>query len=281
MQLQNIDATISCPSTRKAGRHPRSLPSVPTQGEDAARSLAGWSAKSAEAAAGVAEPQYGALLNAATEYAFGTDSGLMLFDANAGGAPLVWARPRRTDWRGPVGLLKRFGPRGWRRFCALAVGTLLAACGGGGSDGNTTKAFSTGVPVTMMLTESAPLAPAMVDGTCVVFTPILSAEESSHYLAEAVRHVFEHIGESIRTCMDGDALSYLGTLPASHFFQDTLFINLDGTCPAGSSGCYWPGNPTVDRAQTHWPTDPVAADKLLSGLVGHEVWHAVAGFYHR
>ena len=255
MQLQKIDATVPCPNNQAAKSDPRSLPS--------------------------------ALLDAAAEYAFRTDRDLMLFDANGGGARLVWARPRRADGRGPVGqsafLLRRLGHRSWRRFLALAASAVLGACGGGGGGGgdNTADAYAKGVAVTMMLSESAPLPPAMVDGTCVVFTPVLSAQESSEYLSERTRKMFEHIGQSLRTCMDGKALSYLGTLPASPFFQDTLFINLDGTCPAGASGCYWPGNPTIDRAQTRWPTDPVAADQLVSGLVGHETWHAVAGWYHK
>jgi hypothetical protein len=169
-----------------------------------------------------------------------------------------------------------------RTFALALACALLAGCGNaqGTNDKQLPEADPPGAPVNLMLSDSEPAPPARVGDVCVVFAPDLPAAEVWYYQLGRVPAVFQHIGDSIRSCMAGTAAPYLGELPATHFYEQLLFINLDGSCPIGASGCYWPLNPTIDRAQTTWALDPAAADAQVSTLVGHEVWHAVAGNYH-
>lgn len=157
---------------------------------------------------------------------------------------------------------------------ALAAVFFVVACGGGGG------APPPGVPVNLILAESTSAPPALVNGQCVVFTERPQADELSNFQSGRVPAVFEHVGLSVRSCMDGNAATYLSAAPDSIFFEQRLFINLDGTCPQGYSGCYYPGNPTVDLLQTVFSLIPSIAERHLNMLVGHEVWHAVAGHFH-
>ncbi len=121
----------------------------------------------------------------------------------------------------------------------------------------------------------------MVGDECVVFTEVPSADEAARYTQGRVPDIFEQIGASIRRCMDGEAESYLAQVPEQLlFYRDTLYINLDGTCPPNSSGCYYPNNPTIDLLQTVLSLIPSIARIQLDRLLGHEVWHAVAGSFH-
>lgn len=157
----------------------------------------------------------------------------------------------------------------------LATQFLLVACGGG-DEGEPPP----GVPVQLVLVESTAAPPAQIDGQCVVFTERPQAQELSNYQWGRVPAVFEQVGSSVRRCMEGDAASYLSALPTTVFFEQQLFINLDGRCPPGYSGCYYPDNPTVDLLQTVLSLIPAVAERHLDMLVGHEIWHAVDGHFH-
>ena len=162
-----------------------------------------------------------------------------------------------------------------RSGAALLASLLLAACGSGG-EGDPPP----GVPVKVVLSESTAAPPALVDDYCVVFTERPTAEEVANYNSGRVPDVFNHIGRSVRQCMDGTAQTYLSQLPTSTFFKQTLYINMDGTCLPGQSACYYPGNPTIDLVQTVLSLIPAIAERQLNMLVGHEVWHAVVGYFH-
>jgi hypothetical protein len=159
--------------------------------------------------------------------------------------------------------------------CAVLSTTMLLA-GCSGSDGPT----PVGVPVKVLLSEGTPAPPALVNGECVVFTVHPTAEQVYAYQTAPVPDIFAHIGDSIRQCMSGTAQPYLGDIPQSYFYRATLYFNLNGSCPPHSSGCYYPNNPTVDQIQTHWLPTAAQADWQLSAIIGHEVWHAVAGSFH-
>lgn len=152
----------------------------------------------------------------------------------------------------------------------------MTACGGGAGGVDTPP----GEPLKLVLVESSPAPPAMVAGECVVFTENPTMSELARYNAGRVPEVFEHVGRSARQCMDGVAQTYLSQVPSQHFFRSTLYINLDGHCPQGASGCYYPNNPTIDLTQTVLWLIPELAGRQLDRLLGHEIWHAVAGSYH-
>ena len=167
----------------------------------------------------------------------------------------------------------------WRLRSLLAPLFLLTwtACGGGGGgDGQPPP----GVPVKLVLSESSAAPPAQVGEYCVVFTERPATGELLSYLTGRVPAVFRHVGRSVRQCMDGTAQPYLSQLPASRFFSDTLYINLDGQCPPHASGCYYDNNPTVDLVQTVFSLLPEVAEQQLNALIGHEIWHAVDGWFH-
>jgi hypothetical protein len=104
--------------------------------------------------------------------------------------------------------------------------------------------------------------------------------ELANYTSGRVPEVFEHVGRSARQCMDGTAQTWLGQLPQQYFFRSMLYINLDGRCPQGAAGCYYPNNPTVDLAQTALSLIPEIAQRQIDRVLGHEIWHAVAGSFH-
>jgi hypothetical protein len=159
-----------------------------------------------------------------------------------------------------------------------AFAVLIAACGGGGGGDGIDP--PPGEPLKLVLVESSEAPPAMVGDECVVFTENPTAAELASYNSGRVPDVFEHVGHSVRQCMDGIAQPYLSQVPQNHFFRSTLYINLDGKCPQGASGCYYPNNPTIDLIQTVLSLIPAIAQRQLDRLLGHEVWHAVAGSFH-
>jgi hypothetical protein len=177
--------------------------------------------------------------------------------------------------------------RGFRPVPGFLTPLALAACsvGGNGGQGSATDYVSvdhapTGTPVKLALVDSpAPALPAQSGDTCVVYTLRPTADQAWNYTVAPVPDIFAWIGGSIRMCMAGTAQAASGNVPAS-FYQATLYIDLNGSCPAGDGACYYPLNPTVDQAQTHWSSDAAAADWQLDNAVGHEVWHAVAGNFH-
>jgi len=164
----------------------------------------------------------------------------------------------------------------------------LAACSvGGGNQGSASSAdyidvsrAPTGMPVKLALVDSSsPALPAQLGDTCVVYTRHPTADEVWNYTVAPVPDIFAWIGGSIRMCMAATAPAGTGGIPAG-FYQATLYIELNGSCPAGDGACYYPLNPTVDPAQTQWSGDAATADWQLDNAVGHEVWHAVAGNFH-
>lgn len=165
------------------------------------------------------------------------------------------------------------------RVLLLTCCSAFVACGGGG--GGDAIDPPPGEPVKIALVESTPAPPAIVGDECVVFTEIPSDEEVYRYTQGRVPDIFEQIGASVRQCMDGEAQPYLSQVPERQlFFRDTLYINLDGSCPPNSSGCYYPNNPTIDLLQTVLSLIPAIARIQLDRLLGHEIWHAVAGSFH-
>ena len=159
----------------------------------------------------------------------------------------------------------------------LVASAALAACGGSGGGAIDPPP---GEPLKLVLVESSQAPPALVGDECVVFTERPSMSELARYTSGRVPDIFEHVGHSARQCLDGAAQTYLGQLPPQYFFRSTLYINLDGQCPQGAAGCYYPNNPTIDLVQTVLSLIPELARRQLDRLLGHEIWHAVAGSFH-
>jgi hypothetical protein len=166
-----------------------------------------------------------------------------------------------------------------RLLLVSCVAVVVAACGGGGG-GDADIDPPPGEPLKLVLVESSEAPPALVGDECVVFTERPSMSELARYTSGRVPDIFEHVGRSARQCLDGAAQTYLGQLPPQYFFRSTLYINRDGQCPQGASGCYYPNNPTIDLIQTVLSLVPEIARRQLDRLLGHEIWHAVAGSFH-
>jgi hypothetical protein len=130
--------------------------------------------------------------------------------------------------------------------------------------------------VRLLLVEGPPASALIHEGTCVVQTNRLTPDEAYHYGLSPAPDVFRHIGESIAACLDGTAtVDYSGGFQP--FFRQDLWINYDGVCQPEAVACYYPSNPTIDRAQAFAVE---RAEYFEAQLVGHEVWHAVAGRFH-
>ena len=127
----------------------------------------------------------------------------------------------------------------------------------------------------VVLVDTAPAPPQMFDGRCLIRAPAVSTEDAYHYNAEPAISTFLQIGESVMQCLDGKA-EQIPESWAQPFFEQTLWFNLDGKCPPNVFGCYYPSNPTIDRS---YITDLTPA-RAVPTTVGHEVWHAVAGYFH-
>lgn len=160
----------------------------------------------------------------------------------------------------------------WKTCCCTASAVTLATAGCSSSDAPAPP----GVRVDLVIVESSHAAPADIDGHCVVFLYRLADDDAAQYQNDPAVSAFRHLGRSVLDCMNGTAYPYLGEAPEG-YFDARLWINLDGVCPDGFVGCYWPDNPTIDRAQAFVTDRP---PDFEAELLGHEIWHAVAGDFH-
>lgn len=160
-----------------------------------------------------------------------------------------------------------------RLVLVIAGALALSACGVGDFDLDEEKF---GQRVDLVIVEASEAEPASVDGRCVVFMPKIPAEAAFNYTEEPTVSWFRHLGYSVIDCLEDRASLYL-TQHAQPFFDSPLWINRDGTCPPGAVGCYYPSNPTIDRVQAQIED---RHEHYEAQLIGHEIWHAVAGRYH-
>lgn len=159
------------------------------------------------------------------------------------------------------------------RLAFLALPLAIAGCGGGGNDAVVDSKLR-GLNVHLVDSSSAP--PALVDGTCVIFAPRLNALDLLSYWLNPSMSVMTHIGESMMACLDGTARPYVSNW--TPFFRQTVWIDDDGDCPVGVS-CYWPSSAVIMLDQTEIASKS-RAPEFVASLFGHELYHAVAGYYH-
>lgn len=165
-----------------------------------------------------------------------------------------------------------------RRLAASGLLLLTAACAGGGGSGGPADV---GVEpelkgLDVSLVDSSAAAPAWVAGTCVIFAPRLNAVELLVYWLDPALSVMTHIGQSMQDCIDGKAQPYVASWDA--FFEQTVWIDRDGDCPNGVS-CYWPNSAVIMLDPPAIATRERPED-FIASLLGHELYHAVAGYYH-
>jgi hypothetical protein len=166
--------------------------------------------------------------------------------------------------------LVRFGCR----LFATATFAALVGCGGSGGGAATEDPKLRALDV--QLVDSTPADPAWINGSCVIFAPRLNAVDLLVYWLDPAQSTMTHIGYSMRRCIDGHAEPYVSSWDP--FFVQTVWIDVDGDCPTGVS-CYWPSSSVIMLDQTAIASRERTAD-FVDSLLGHELYHAIAGYYH-
>ncbi len=165
---------------------------------------------------------------------------------------------------------------GLRRLVTLVLLLVVTGCTESGGTDPAASADAKLRGLDVELVDASPAAPALVNGTCVIFAPRLNAVELLLYWLDPAISAMTHIGASMQQCLSGEAEPYVTSWKA--FFGQTVWIDNDGDCPTGVS-CYWPGSAVImlDQATI---TERERPDDFIASLLGHELYHAVAGYYH-
>lgn len=174
-------------------------------------------------------------------------------------------------------------------FRSACIGTLLSllltACGGGGSPSD---ALAPGLAVTgkyldvVMVTASS-ANPALVNGSCVIFTPMPGILELVPAVDELNYPVFRHIGQGIQDCLAGRAQPYISQVPSNAFFHQLLNYDLNGQCTASLAvGCFGSGliHVVIGMIPSRVVPNTPAWDDYVSTVLGHETWHAYDLCFH-
>ena len=168
------------------------------------------------------------------------------------------------------------------RWVLLSATLVLISCGGG--QGMPNALLTTVVDrVDVVLVENSEAAPALVKGSCVIFTPKPGSSELIANIDGVHFPVFRHIGQSLQACIEGRAQPYLSEIPANAFFHQLLGYQRDGQClPAGAVGCYSDGIIQVVRANISARVQPGTLEwtNYEAAVMGHETWHAVDLCFH-
>lgn len=153
---------------------------------------------------------------------------------------------------------------------------------------STTRSTPDGTPIVVALIEAADLSqPAVMDsGVCYIATTRPGPSELTPYANPHQGPVFPHIGLGVLECLEG--VASLGPIPqGTVFFQDTIFVTLDGQCEMDYAvGCFNLDSNALNVVQAKIPKGWYeTADSyrwFLSTVVGHEVWHhrALGGHFH-
>jgi hypothetical protein len=161
----------------------------------------------------------------------------------------------------------------------------MTACGGGGSpaDALAAGAAVTGKYLDVVMVQATSANPALVNGTCVIFTPMPGLLELVPTVDELNYPVFRHIGQGIQDCLAGRALPYISQIPSNSFFHQMLNYDLNGQCSASwAVGCF--GSGLVHVVTSVIPSRVVSGtsawDDYVSTILGHETWHAYDLCFH-
>ncbi len=160
------------------------------------------------------------------------------------------------------------------RMAAALLALTLASCQ------SATDIDPVGTPLEIALVDGPEVKPAMVNGICVIFMRLIDPVAARSYWADPALTTLQHLGKSAYECLDGRAAPYLSEVPPA-FFRSMMWVDLDGSCPGTASGCYYHLNPRLDNEmiQQKFAGSPVPLT-FLEGLLGHEIYHGVAGHYH-
>ena len=174
------------------------------------------------------------------------------------------------------------------QFRSACFGTLLTlvltACGGGSpDDALVPMSTATGKNLDVVLVEASNANPALVNGSCVIFTPKPGLLELVLTIDELNFPVFRHIGQGIQDCLAGRALPYISQIPSNAFFHQTLNYDLDGQCSASwAVGCF--GSSLIHVVISMIPSRIVpgtpAWNDYVAAVLGHETWHAYDLCFH-
>ncbi len=183
------------------------------------------------------------------------------------------------------------GMRFSRLHNVLAVATFAVyGCGQGGSDGVRDLAQEMGWDgLAVKVVDVGYLAePGLFDGICVIGIQPPDAVELSGTIWPDQAPVFRHIGESVDQCLTGAAASVFSLPSYSQVYLDQyIHIDFDADeedCGAQIvGGCYlaWADLAVIlPERLSELVSKEVSYDALEAVVVGHEIWHMVAGDFH-
>lgn len=180
--------------------------------------------------------------------------------------------------------------RQWLATVALVCG--LCACGGSGNSADTIADIAQDrgwSALSVKILNVGYLANAGIfDGACVIGIYPPGAAELAGTIWPDQAPVFQHIGDAVAQCLSGRAPTLL-SLPSHYdvFLDELVRIDYDADVDdCGQQfvgGCYqeWANLAVVlpDRLLGLVGLT-VSYDELESVVVGHEIWHMVAGDFH-
>lgn len=161
-----------------------------------------------------------------------------------------------------------------RALPALLVSLLLiTSCGREAVDSIDTPDFKR---VEVSLVDGPIAPPVSIDGVCVIQAPKLNAVQLLLYWLDPALSVMKHIGNSIERCSRGEATPTVGRW--NSFFDTRIDISYRGDCPGTAYSCFLqPDLIVLDPEAISSKEQP---EGFVASLIGHELYHAIAGNYH-
>ena len=172
----------------------------------------------------------------------------------------------------------------------LALLFMLSACGGSSSDGVADLATDAGWhEIPLKILEVGYLAePGMLAGFCIIGIQNPGPEELAGAIWPDSAPVFAHIGESVNRCLSG-AVEELAYLPSNYKVYLDQLVRIDYNAEADDCGAQMVGGCYLEWADlavvlperlSDLVSKDVTYDALEAVVVGHEIWHMVAGDFH-